>query len=37
MTKTDCFGYDEKKCGCKILKKLYCEDERTGPKGEKEV
>ena len=27
MTKTDCFGYDEKKCVCKILKKLYCENE----------
>ena len=27
MTKTDCFGYDEKKCGCKALKKLYCENE----------
>ena len=45
MTKTDCFGYDEKKCVCKALKKLYCENEecnfyktkKTGPKGEKEV
>ena len=27
MIKTDCFGYDEKKCDCKILKKLYCENE----------
>ena len=27
MTKTDCFGYDEKKCVCKALKKLYCENE----------
>ena len=27
MIKTNCFGYDEKKCDCKALKRLYCDND----------
>ena len=28
ITKTDCFAFDEKKCDCKALNKLYCQKEK---------
>ena len=28
ITKTDCFAFDENKCYCKVLDKLYCQKER---------
>lgn len=28
ITKTDCFAFDENKCDCKVLNKLYCQKEK---------